>query len=313
VANQAHLKMLSQGVHAWNKWRKAHSEILPDLRNASPKQKNFSGANFRRVNFEVANLESAVLSTADLSYTNLSRANLSGASLKKTHLGGATLKETILDGTKFQQAYLQSTTFINVNLSVAKGLDQVNHLGPSTLDFGTIYLSKGDIEEAFLYGVGIPDIFIDYIRSQGNDPFDYYSCFISYASEDQPFVEQLYSDLEAEGVRCWWAPIDLKPGDRFPQLIEDAIHHHDKLIVVLSRYSIQSGWVEHEVKLALEKQRGGNIILFPIRLDTAYLYSRADWVIYLRSHYHIENFEYRQSSYYYGMALKRLLEALKKG
>jgi len=304
--------MLSQGVHAWNKWRKAHSEILPDLRNAVLKEKDFSGANFRRVNFERANLEGAVLSTADLSYTNLSRANLSRATLKKTHLGGATFKETILDGTKFQQAYLQSTTFTNVNLSVAKGLDQVDHLGPSTLDFGTIYLSKGDIEEAFLYGVGIPDIFIDYIRSQGKDPFDYYSCFMSYASEDQPFVEQLHSDLEAEGVRCWLAPIDLNPGDRFPQHIEDAIRHHDKLIVVLSQYSIQSGWVEHEVNLALEKQHSGEIILFPIRLDTAYLSSRADWVTYLRSHCHMGNFEYWQYRRHYETALKQLLEALEK-
>jgi len=313
VANQEHLQILRQGVHHWNKWRQAHREILPDLRNTNLNEKNLSGANFRRVNFEQANLVGAVLSMADLSYTNLSLANLSRANLKKTHLGGAILKGTILNGTKFQRACMQSTTFINVNLSVAEGLDQVYHLGPSMLDFGTIYLSKGAIEEAFLHGVGIPDIFIDYIRSQGKAPFNYYSCFISYASENQPFAEHLHNDLEAEGVRCWLAPVDLKPGDRFPQHIEDAIRHHDKLIVVLSQYSIQSGWVEHEVKLAKERELGGKIILYPVRLDTTYWSSRADWVTYLRSHSHIGNFENWQYSYYYETELKKLLDALKKG
>ncbi len=313
MANQVHLKILGQGVHAWNTWRRRNSEILPDLRNTDLKEKNFSGANFRKVNFERSNLEGTVLSTADLSYTNLRRTNLSRVLLKKTHLGGAILEETILDGSKFQKAYLRSTKFINVDLSVAEGLDQVHHLGPSTLDFGTIHLSKGDIGEIFLHEVGIPDIFIDYIRSQGKAPFDYYSCFISYASEDQPFVEYLHIDLEAEGVRCWLAPVDLKPGDRFPQHIEDAIRYHDKLIVVLSRYSIQSGWVEHEVKLAQEREHGEKIILFPIRLDTAYLSSRADWVAYLRSHSHIGYFERWQNEYYYKTALKQLLQALEKG
>lgn len=313
MANQEHLQILRQGVHHWNKWRQAHPEILPDLRNTNFNEENYSGANFRRVNFERAKLVGAVLSTANLSYTNLSLANLSSANLKKTHLGGATLKETILDGTKFQKAYLRSTTFINVNLSVAKGLDQVYHLGPSMLDFGTIYLSKGAIEEAFLHGVGIPDIFIAYIRSQGKAPFNYYSCFISYASENQPFAERLHNDLETEGVRCWLAQIDLKPGDRFPQHIEDAIRHHDKLIVVLSQYSIRSGWVEHEVQLAKEREHGGEIILFPACLDTTYLSSWADWVTYLRYHSHIGNFENWQNRYHYETALKKLLDALKKG
>jgi len=83
--------------------------------------------------------------------------------------------------------------------------------------------------------------------------------------------------------------------------------------VGLRRWREESeGWVEHEVNLALEKQHGGKIILFPIRLDTAYLSSRADWVTYLRSHCHIGNFEYWQYRRHYEIALKQLLEALKK-
>jgi len=312
MANQAHLDVLSGGVRAWNNWRKAHSEKLPDLRNADLKGKNLCGANFRRANLERANLEGAVLSTADLSFANLSWANLSGVSLRKANLGGATFNETILDGTKFHDTIIRATTFINVNLSVAKGLDKADHLGPSSLDFGTIYHSKGDIAEDFLYGAGIPDIFIDYIRSQGKAPFDYYSCFLSYASEDQSFVERLHGDLEAEGVRCWLAPVDLKPGDRFPQQIEDAIRHHDKLILVLSKNSLQSGWVEHEVNLAREREHKGKDILCPICLDNVYLSSRSDWVTYLQHTRDIGDFKYWEYSNHYNTAFKLLLEGLEK-
>lgn len=181
------------------------------------------------------------------------------------------------------------------------------------LDFGTIHLSKGRIAKAFLHGAGIPDIFIDYIRSQGKAPFDYYSCFLSYASEDQSFVDRFHDDLEAQGVRCWLAPVDLNPGDRFPQQIEDAIHHHDKLILILSKYALRSGWVEHEVKLARQMEHKGKAILYPICLDKAYLSSRADWVTYIQRKLNIGNFQNcESSSYRYQVAFKQLLEGLKK-
>ena len=32
----------------------------------------------------------------------------------------------------------------------------------------------------------------------------YHSCFISYASKDQAFADQLYADLHAAGVTCWY-------------------------------------------------------------------------------------------------------------
>jgi len=45
---------------------------------------------------------------------------------------------------------------------------------------------------------------------------------------------------------------------------------YDKLLVVLSEHSVGSQWVEHEVEMALAKERGENhTVLFPIRLDEA--------------------------------------------
>ena len=304
--NKKHLEVLKGGVTKWNNWRKQNSKVLPDL----------SGANLSRVNFEGANLAGTILCDADLSYANLSRANLSGAKLQRANLGETIFKATVLDGAKFHHTYMRATMLINVNLGKASGLDKVHHLGPSAIDFGTInttYRSKGKIPEAFLSAAGIPATFIEYIHSRGKNPFDYHSCFISYTSENLSFVKSLHNHLEAKGVRCWFAPEDLKIGGRFPQLIEDAIRDYDKFIIVLSKGSIRSGWVEREVNIAREREHNkGKDIVFPIFLDTAYLRSKKDWVSYLREKRDIEDFQTEVNSRKYCRALQRLLDALKK-
>ncbi len=54
MANEEHLKILKQGVEAWNEWRKKNPQRTPDLSKAN-------------------------LSEADLYVANLSRADLTGA------------------------------------------------------------------------------------------------------------------------------------------------------------------------------------------------------------------------------------------
>jgi TIR domain len=48
----------------------------------------------------------------------------------------------------------------------------------------------------------------------------FYSCFISYSSKDQDFASRLHADLHDKGIRCWFAPEDLKIGDRIRTRIE---------------------------------------------------------------------------------------------
>ena len=70
------------------------------------------------------------------------------------------------------------------------------------------------------------------------------------------------------GVRCWYAPEDMKIGDKIRARIDDSIRMYDKLLIILSRYSIASDWAEKEVETAFEKERQQNkTVLFPIRLD----------------------------------------------
>jgi hypothetical protein len=56
---------------------------------------------------------------------------------------------------------------------------------------------------------------ITYNKSLVGQPFQYYSCFISYSSRDEALAQRLHADLQVDGVRCWFAPEDLKIGDEF--------------------------------------------------------------------------------------------------
>jgi len=309
LANQQHLDTLKrQGVRVWNAWRKKYPEIRPDLMRADLHGAILNGVNFHRANLEGANLHKAVLSAARLSLAEFDSADLSQANLSHADLSGAHFKRTNLEGTNFGYVSLGDTEFAHVDLSAAKGLGAARHNGPSTIGLDTIHRSKGAIPENFLRGIGVPEVFLTFLRSQGDAPFDYFTCFISYSSEDEVFVKRLHDDLQRRGVRCWYAPEVLKPGENFRSRIDDAIRQYDKLLLVLSKHSIASGWVEYEVGTALQKEHHGkHSVLFPIRLDSASMNYATGWAASIQSKRHIGNFEHWKQQDIYRKALNRLL------
>jgi hypothetical protein len=260
------------------------------------------GADLSRTDLYDANLRGADLSRTDLSRTDLSRTDLYGADLSHADLYGADLSGAILWG----------TIFGGVDLSTVKGLETVRHYGPSTIGIDTIYNSKGNIPEAFLKGAGIDDTFITYIRSLVGKAIEYYSCFISYSSKDDAFAKRLYADLQSHNVRCWFAPEDLKWGEHIRTGIDEAIRLHDKLLLILSKSSVASGWVEREVKTALAKERKEKrTALFPVRVDKAIFDSPFDWATEIRRERNIGDFTRWKSHDDYEKAFDRLLRDLK--
>src|SRR6266700_2913700 len=294
---------------------------------------NLSGADLSWANLSQADLRGADLSRADLSQARFNRtrlikatfaeANLSGADFSEADLGGAhlsraNLRGTILTNAKLNGANLRrakaaGTTFGNIDLSRVKGLNAVNHNGPSTIGLDTISHSQGNIPEIFLRKAGVPDSIIEAIPSLIGSlrPIDFYSCFISYSDKDRAFAERLYDDLQSKGVRCWFAPEDLKWGEKIRTGIDEAIHLHDKLLLILSKHSVASGWVEHEVKSALAKERKEKrIVLFPIRLDKAIFDSPLAWATEIRHERNIGDFTGWKQHDDYQKALARLLSEL---
>jgi hypothetical protein len=108
--------------------------------------------------------------------------------------------------------------------------------------------------------------------------FEFYSCLISYSTRDQEFADRLSVDLQAKGVRCWFAPEDMKPGDRLRIRIDESIRLHEKLLLVLSATSVASTWVEQEVERAMAREKpGAPTVLFPIRIDNAVMEIESGW------------------------------------
>ncbi len=331
MANQEHLSILKQGVETWNKWREEHATIRPDLtvadlRFADLSEADLSGADLRYTNLSHANLSEANLSEADLSHANLrnadlradfykadlSEADLSHANLIGAYLGRANLSEANLNKADLREAFVDRTVFGDVDLSAVKSLDKIAYYGPSTIGIDTIYRSHGNIPEVFLKGAGVDDTFITYIRSLVGKAIEYYSCFISYSSKDNAFARRLYNDLQNHNVRCWFAPEDLKWGGRIRTGIDEAIHMHDKLLLILSKHSVASGWVEREVKTALAKEKKEKrTVLFPVRVDEAVFDSPFDWATEIRHERNIGDFTRWKQHEAYQKAFTRLLRDLK--
>ncbi len=248
---------------------------------------NMDGADLSKADLEIANLRDAELREADLNMANLSGANIDGADLsganfirasvtdvdlRGANFHGADLRETDLSrarltGTDFTGTQTRGTIFADVDLSTAKGLETIKHWGASTIGIDTIYKSRGKIPEVFLRGCGVPDEFIAYIGSMVGRSIEFYSCFISYSTHDQEFAERLHADLQAKGVRCWFAPEEMKGGRKLHEQIDEAIRLHDKLLLILSEHSMSSDWVKTEIANAREREKKeGKQLLFPITL-----------------------------------------------
>ena len=140
---------------------------------------------------------------------------------------------------------------------------------------------------------------------------EYHSCILSYATEDQDFAEKLHADLTSQGVSCWFAPHDLKTGDKLRDKVYEAIQRQDKLLILLSQHAIGSVWVEEEVDVALDRehQQKGAYLLFPIRLDDQVLQTSKAWAIAVRQRY-IGDFRQWIDDAIYQRALQRLLRDL---
>ena len=281
MADEEELKRLLEDVSAWNAWRKENSDAPIDLSDSTRNPFRSIDANLRAVDLSHANLfeadlraadlSGAILFEADLSHANLSRATLSladlfEATLSHANLSRATLSGADLSGATLSEAILYETVFANVDLGHVTGLETCGHGGPSVIDHRTLEQS-GTLPLVFLRGCGLPDTFIDYLPALLNRPIQHYSCFISYSSQDDEFAQRLHADLQNKGVRCWFAPDDMKAGKKIHHQIDEAIRVYDKLLLVLSEHSMSSKWVGDEIRRARkrEEQRGEQM-LFPVSL-----------------------------------------------
>jgi uncharacterized protein YjbI with pentapeptide repeats len=285
-----------------------------DLSHANLSYANLSRAEVCGADVVRADLSGAHLNGADLSNANLNGVNLSGAHLNNADLFNVNLSGANLSGTDLTGAHLGRTVFSLVDLSSVIGLQTCVHHNASSIDHFTLQ-SSGSLPPLFLRGVGLPDSLIEYLPSLLNQPIQFYSCFISYSSKDQELAGRIHADLQNKGVRCWFAPHDLKIGDKILDGIDTAIRLHEKVLLILSGDSVASDWVEDEVKKAFEEERTRQpkqTVLFPIRLDDAVMETKEAWAGLLRRDRNIGDFRRWKDHDSYKKSFDRLLRDLKR-
>jgi TIR domain-containing protein len=77
--------------------------------------------------------------------------------------------------------------------------------------------------------------------------------FFSYSRENSETVLELAKELRNAGANIWLDQLDIKPGTRWDQSIEDALASSQTLLVVLSKAAVGSNNVMDEVSYALEE------------------------------------------------------------
>jgi uncharacterized protein YjbI with pentapeptide repeats len=351
MANQEQLERLKQGVDGWNKWRKENLDIKidlvetnlsgaylvdADLRWVDLEGANLSGADLRRATLFGANLASANFRRANLRRAGFHRANFEGADLCRANLSQSILRMANLRGANLKGANLKGvhlgyTVLGNIDLSETKGLDEVIHGGSSQISSDTLQLSKGKIPEVFLRGCGLNDWEIESAKLykpglmakevndivyriydlRANQSIQINPLFISYSHKDGAFVDEIEKHLDEKSIR-FWRDIHDAPAGPLEEIVDHAIRQNPTVLLVLSRRSVKSDWVQHEARKARELEiKLRRHVLCPVALDNSW--KTCDWPERLREQimeYNILDFSKWKDEGEFGKMFRKLIDGL---
>lgn len=79
--------------------------------------------------------------------------------------------------------------------------------------------------------------------------------FFSYSRGDLDFALRLAKDLKQAGAKVWMDKLELRPGQLWEPLVEEALSACQRMLVILSPDSVKSANVRAEFSFALEEQK----------------------------------------------------------
>lgn len=212
--------MLYQGPKAWNAWRAANPNIVPELseiqltlhqRQLGPS--TGGPIDLHSADLERASLRYATLTGADLEGARLNGADLTHARLDGAKLAGANLTEALLDHADLTGAFLDQAVLFGADLS------NTRNLTASQLE--TAY---GDASTRLPATVAPP---ANWFPSASAEDFD--KEYLGWDAEDELGEQDLYEvlgvtrDASNEDIRAAYRTLvkkfhpDLNPGDKAAQ------------------------------------------------------------------------------------------------
>lgn len=94
-----------------------------------------------------------------------------------------------------------------------------------------------------------------------------YDVFVSYAHEDLDWVSHFAAQLEDAGLLVARDEVILKPGDLLVHTIEEAIRDSADSILVFSRASVASDWVQQEYAALMQRSIETRCRFIPVVID----------------------------------------------
>jgi hypothetical protein len=92
--------------------------------------------------------------------------------------------------------------------------------------------------------------------------------FISHSSHDKDRADQLSSWLREHGVKTWIDQEQIRFGDSIPSKIAEGLSQCSVILVLISRYFVESSWCRTEYEpLLMREIESGRTSVIPIRFD----------------------------------------------
>ena len=271
-----------------------------DLTGANCRNADFSRSYFspefvhspldKSVNPKVATIDGADFSGTDLSFTKFADATLKDVKLCRATILWADFTDAKFDGTDFELAQCGFTTFVNCDFAGARNLHLARHGNRSSIGVDTLQKSLGQIPDRFLQGCGlsgwevkcaklynpnikgtdVENILYEVSDHRIDGPLFLSSTFISYSWSDAKVVDNLYERLREVGIPVYLDRRNMVAGDIERQVF-NAIRLNDVVLLVLSKDSIESDWVEAELEAARKKEREEQRdVLCPVAVDDSW-------------------------------------------
>jgi len=229
-----------------------------DLAGTRLQEANMAGAHLIRANLDDVRLGGGSLAGALLCSASGRRATLVRCDLTGANLAGADLERANLSHARLAGAVLDHTKLVDVEFDGVLGLDAVIHDGPSELGTHSLLRYGHEMPSGFLRGVGLPDSFIRYLPSiiSSARPVDFYSIYICASAADAQLASRLHNDLQNAGVRCWFRHAGGEAAD-----LDQAIHLHDRSIVLWSANARSDAAVRSELLLSIRANQRATVVL----------------------------------------------------
>ena len=89
--------------------------------------------------------------------------------------------------------------------------------------------------------------------------------FISYSNKDKNVADAIVNRFESGGLKCWYAPRDINPGNEWAESIVKAIKASKTMVLIFTDYSNASKQVIREVETAINN----GVAIIPFKLTAS--------------------------------------------